>query len=385
MAVGLEVPIFLAAAAAGLAERAMHARRLRSIPLRICVNGTRGKSSVTRLIAAGLRGAGVSCLAKTTGTAPRLILPGGGEETLPRRGQARIIEQKRVVSRASRLGVQALVVECMALAPENQLVFERMLTASTIGVITNVRLDHRDLMGETLEEVEEALANTVPAGATLVLGPTKGGSGIAERCRKMGATLVRVQTSEQDEEAASLFPYTAFPENIAVALKVCELCGVPRTKALEGMLQAEPDPGVRPLKSFGFGGKKILALDAFAANDFESTVEVWERFGEKAREGAFVVMALNHREDRPWRAGEMERAALIVRPDLEVFLGEGSPGATRRSGTRLLREPSLSSLLGIAGREAGDKEKILLFLCGNVKGAGVLLQKEIDAFEREEG
>lgn len=36
---------------AGVAEYAVHVRNLKKIPIRIHVNGTRGKSSVTRLIA----------------------------------------------------------------------------------------------------------------------------------------------------------------------------------------------------------------------------------------------------------------------------------------------------------------------------------------------
>ena len=40
----------------GLFENYYHQKALSNIPIRIHVNGTRGKSSVTRLIAAGLRG-----------------------------------------------------------------------------------------------------------------------------------------------------------------------------------------------------------------------------------------------------------------------------------------------------------------------------------------
>ena len=40
---------------AGILEFQNHLISLNAIPLRIHVNGTRGKSSVTRLIAAGLR------------------------------------------------------------------------------------------------------------------------------------------------------------------------------------------------------------------------------------------------------------------------------------------------------------------------------------------
>ena len=39
----------------GLIENYYHKKSLNSIPIRVHVNGTRGKSSVTRLIASGLR------------------------------------------------------------------------------------------------------------------------------------------------------------------------------------------------------------------------------------------------------------------------------------------------------------------------------------------
>ena len=57
----------------GWFENTMHIRALESIPLRIHIYGSRGKSSVTRLVAAGLRSGGLKVLAKTTGSAPRII------------------------------------------------------------------------------------------------------------------------------------------------------------------------------------------------------------------------------------------------------------------------------------------------------------------------
>ena len=65
--------------AAGAAESHRHRRRLEQIPTRIHVNGTRGKSSVARLIAAGLRESGLRTCCKTTGTLPQMILPDGSE------------------------------------------------------------------------------------------------------------------------------------------------------------------------------------------------------------------------------------------------------------------------------------------------------------------
>jgi len=57
----------------GIIEQINHYKRVKRIPIRIHVNGTRGKSITTRLIAAGLREAGFKVLAKTTGILPRLI------------------------------------------------------------------------------------------------------------------------------------------------------------------------------------------------------------------------------------------------------------------------------------------------------------------------
>jgi poly-gamma-glutamate synthase PgsB/CapB len=98
-------------------EYQVHQWNLRKVPTRIHVNGTRGKSSVTRLIAAGLRAGGVVTCAKTTGSRPRMILEDGSEYSIQRQGRANILEQLRAVAVTSRRGASALVAECMALNP----------------------------------------------------------------------------------------------------------------------------------------------------------------------------------------------------------------------------------------------------------------------------
>ena len=69
----------------------------------VYVNGIRGKSTVTRMIAAGLKSGGWSVFCKTTGTVPRLIGTDGVERPLRRRGKANIREQARVISSFSRI------------------------------------------------------------------------------------------------------------------------------------------------------------------------------------------------------------------------------------------------------------------------------------------
>ena len=78
----------------GVVELARHRKRLEAIPVRVHVNGTRGKSSVTRLIAAGMRSGGVTTCAKTTGTLARMILPDGRELPVFRPAKANVIEQR---------------------------------------------------------------------------------------------------------------------------------------------------------------------------------------------------------------------------------------------------------------------------------------------------
>src|SRR5882724_13122976 len=113
-----------------------HRARLRAVPVRIHVAGTRGKSTTTRLIAAGLRAGGWRVMAKTTGTEPRLILIDGSERPWRRRGPASVREQMRFFAQAARSGADTAVVECMAIRPELVAASEDLLVRATTAVIT---------------------------------------------------------------------------------------------------------------------------------------------------------------------------------------------------------------------------------------------------------
>jgi hypothetical protein len=148
--------VFLLLLGLALLEARLHERRLRQIPIRIHVNGTRGKSTTTRLIAAGLRAGGHRVIAKTTGTLPQIILEDGSEIPVRRRGRATIREQMTTIALAARRRADVVVLECMAIHPELQWVSERRMVRATVGVMTNVRLDHMEVMGQTREAVARA-------------------------------------------------------------------------------------------------------------------------------------------------------------------------------------------------------------------------------------
>ncbi|MFC1654431.1 poly-gamma-glutamate synthase PgsB [Myxococcota bacterium] len=320
-------------------EYQVHLRNLRKVPTRIHVNGTRGKSSVTRLIAAGLRAGGVATCAKTTGSRPRMILEDGSEYSIQRQGRANILEQLRAVAVASRRGAHALVAECMALSPALQVLSEEKMIRSSIGVITNVRADHLDVMGPAVEDVARALGGAMPKDNPLVTAENDPAllEILREAAEKQRTKLVCVTPGAEGitEEIMRKFPYVEHSENVAVACKVCELAGVEREQALEGMFKATPDIGALRIIHLAFFAKQIDFIHAFAANDPESTLAIWNRVlslfpGERRH-----VAILNCREDRPQRSVALGKILPTMKGIHRILL--------TGSGTRMAMEAALKN------------------------------------------
>ena len=157
----------------GIFEFKIHNKYLLNIPIRIHVNGSRGKSSVVRLIAAGLRESGLKTYAKTTGTSPRIIDDKGEDKYIHRLRSASIGEQISLIRYFSKLNPDALVIECMAVNPQYQWVSEQKIIKSTIGVLTNVRPDHLDEMGISMNQITKSMSNTIPFNGIMVTSEDK--------------------------------------------------------------------------------------------------------------------------------------------------------------------------------------------------------------------
>ena len=148
------------------------------------------------------------------------------ERPLVRRGRANIKEQIKVLRRAAEEGAQVLVVECMAVDPALQAVSQDRMVRSDIGVITNVRLDHTAEMGQTLEEICDALSNTIPRGGRLFTADRRFFQRLEEKGRVRGC---RVEYIGPEGAPSGL----DFPENTALALAVCQALGVERIANLK--------------------------------------------------------------------------------------------------------------------------------------------------------
>jgi gamma-polyglutamate synthase len=314
--------------ALGIAESAAHRRRLAKIPIRIHVNGTRGKSSVTRLIAAGLREGGVTTCAKTTGTLPRMIMPNAAEYPVFRPSGPNVIEQIRIVRAAASYPAEALVIECMALQPHLQWLSESRFIRATHGVITNAREDHLDVMGPSEEDVAWALAGMTPLAGQLFTADRRHADIFRQAAADRGSRLLAIDeddVSRISAEDLSQFSYVEHAENVALALAVCEEIGIDRATALRGMWKASPDPGAMTDHEIDFFGRRVFFVNGFAANDPESTERIWNMAIERYRHAEKRIAVFNCRADRADRSGQLGRACASWQPaDHYLLIGSGT-------------------------------------------------------------
>ncbi|SMP56627.1 poly-gamma-glutamate synthase PgsB/CapB [Neorhodopirellula lusitana] len=342
---------------AALVEAWWYRRQLEKIPYRIHVNGTRGKSSVTRLIAAGLRAGGIKTCAKTTGTLARMIFTDGRELPIFRPDRANVIEQKRIVKTAVAEKAEALVIECMALQPLLQSVCELKLVRSTHGVITNARADHLDVMGPTRLDVARALSATVPVGGKFLTAEDRDDSlGVMnEACRDRGSEMRNITSADSatvTAEELSQFSYLEHAENVALSLAVCAEMGVDRDVALQGMWAAEPDPGAMRVHQQTVTGDNWHFVNAFAANDPESTTRIWDAAHDYFPGVTRRVLVMNCRVDRIDRSVTMANACVDWRSvDRVVIIGSGTDVFLRRLLKGGMNPDHILCLGNASGRE----------------------------------
>lgn len=302
-------------------EYRRHSRKVAAIPIRIHVNGTRGKSSVTRLIAAGLRAGNIKTIAKITGTLPRVVLSDGREAAIIRLQGANIIEQKYIFRYAATQNPDAIVIECMAVNPIFQWITERKFVKSTISVITNCRPDHLDMMGSTVQSVTMSLSNTIPNKGVCFTAEVNQFHILKKMADSRHTRIHQIVPSDITDEEMSQFSYIEHKDNVQLALAVCAEVGVSREVALKGMQKASPDPGALKKYIIPDRGKDIHFYNVFAANDPESTVYIYNLVTANLKDAETFVI-LNSRADRLFRSQQLIDALEQVNYDYLLLTGE---------------------------------------------------------------
>lgn len=354
-----------------LVEYALHRRNLGRIPVRVQVNGTRGKSSVTRLIAAGLRAGGRRVVAKTTGTRPSFILGDDEERPVLRLGKPNIGEQVRMVRTARKMKAEVLVFENMSLLPQYQIVESRMLVRPTHAVVTNVRSDHLDLMGPRVSDVARTFGRALPSKSVLFtaeqaqLGPLTGEGRHEAKVADSGAV--------RDEEMHG-FNHVEHRENVALALDVCERLGVDRAVALAGMKRSRPDPGALRVHLLRSDGREVEFVNALAANDPDSIGMIWRLVRDRDKQRIVLVNCRTDRQERSRQMAELvagfgAESYVATGGTTRVFLRRAAELGIPKDRLKDLGENLAPAVVHKALFELVRKEA-LVFACGNTVGYG---------------
>jgi gamma-polyglutamate synthase len=284
------------------------------VPRRIAVTGTRGKSGVTRLVAAGLRASGTRVLAKTTGSKPVVILPDGSEREIVRPGPASIREQVRLVELAASLGAEALVTEMMSIGEETLAVESRRILRPSALLVTNVRLDHLDEMGRDRDAIARTMAAAVPDGAEVFMPAEEAHAAFEKASARRGSTLYRVAPGPGKAGsvgAAALTP-GEFEPNRRLARAVLGSLGLDERTTERGFREAVPDAGSLRIVTGTFGDppRPATCVSLFAANDpASSRAALRQVLDALGRGGRPLVALLALREDRGDRTLQWIRAA----------------------------------------------------------------------------
>jgi poly-gamma-glutamate synthase PgsB/CapB len=361
-------------------EKLNHQKRLKSIPIRIWVNGSRGKSSVTRLIAAGLRTDGKKVIAKTTGTSARFIINNNIEEPIIRLGMANIREQIRIVKKAVVQNPDALVLECMALRPDLQCTESTQIVKPSAIVITNVRADHLDVMGPTIKDVAKTYISAVPENCKVFTSESNIFDDFSEEIRKKNIKIFVSKPKSISDDIIEKFSYIEHKENIILALDVCRHFGVDKEAALKGMHNTNPDPGALKKHKIDLKGKEITILYAMAANDPDSTYYIWQSIDKNYTEINLLVNCRNDRIDRSFQIADLIKDHLR---EAEHYILTGS--GTEVLARKLYKIIDNKKILNLGGKnpvrvidEVSNfvSDKSLIFAIGNTVGFGEEMMKQ---------
>lgn len=344
----------------------------KKIKIVIHVNGIRGKSTVSRLIDAGLRDGKKRVFTKVTGTEPKYIDIDNQEKYIKRIGKANIREQIKTIKKAAKCKVEILILECMAVKPELQKISEEKIVRADIGVITNVRYDHLDEMGESLEEITNSLCNMVPQNGILVTGEKKNLDIIKEKA-ELRATKVLSMGELKDE-----YKKIDFMENVAVALKTCECLGVDREIALKRMKKYKKDSGVlKEIKFLNSQGKKISFINLLAANDPDSSEKIIKNFESEELWDRKKYLMVNNRRDRLSRLEQFINFVEKHEKNFEKIFISGE--STNIFYKKLSKNKNKIEILKNVEQFDIFNEDSVIFAVGNICGKGKELLKDIES------
>jgi poly-gamma-glutamate synthase PgsB/CapB len=286
-----------------------------------------------------------------------------------------------IVAVAAKEKAHVLLLECMALDPSLQHVCEHAMLRSTIGVITNVRPDHLEVMGSSPQAVAEALSHTIPAGGVLVTEKGQFEKWFRERARRRGTAVCTPAAQETPRCLAVDDP--ALAENLALVRSIGITAGIRASEVDDILTAVREKEGRSAIRVLGTGERRIALVDGFSINDTVSA-EAFQQSVWAVKRYDFPrpwVALLNARTDRPIRTREFCRFLAAQ----SVYDAIGLGGRGRFLAWRLLRQTAIrqplfmlsdtspAGILQSIGRCTGSDTFTIVGL-GNHRGIGETLR-----------
>ena len=268
-----------------------------------------------------------------------------------------------------RENADAIVVEAMAIEPEYLGALERFYIRATDLLITNVRPDHQEQLGDRPDAMALAITRALPAGGRVFVTVEAATPFVREEAQRLRCELIIVDDVEGDPDGV----------NLALARAVCEHYRIDHQVADVAMRDAQKDIGAFTLQSVMIGGRSVRFANAFSCNDVESFQQLWHRYQPAGTPAAFLF---NARADRPLRSRAFLSLLPRLAPDAALYVTQGSPvfrqwaldAGFDPGRVNLLRRASAQQQLGRIARGVADGT--VIWGTGNFRGAGA----EVTAF-----
>ncbi|WP_184402388.1 poly-gamma-glutamate synthase PgsB [Geomicrobium halophilum] len=375
--------------ALGIREKEQHQKHVNEIPIRININGSRGKSTVTRLVAGALMEADIKTVGKMTGTEASMFYWYQEEEKpIVRRLEGpNIREQKVAMKEAADDGAEAFVSECMAVHPEYQKIFQDQWMQANVGVVVNVVEDHMEVMGPTLGHVFDGFKETIPYNGKIIISPSPYVEDFHMEAQKRNSEVYVADTDAVPTSFLQKFEYMIFPENVSLALAVAKSLGIDEDTACRGMLKAKAAPGVTrvlPLSDNGNDRQISYFVNGFSANEPSSTMKIWENVKHLGYPLNDIIVIMNCREDRPERTQQFIDDFLpYIAIDHLVLIGEGTSPIAKAFDQGHFNVNRLHNLEGESTENiyqviTTTMDQSTIFGVGNYHGAAVPLINELE-------
>ena len=300
--------------------------QIQSVNHRILVTGSRGKSTVVRLIHANLTAHGIATYAKTTGTAACELDVAGNEHETRRVGQVSILEILDAAKRAfnAESKPDAMVIECMAVSPLLTKILSHFMFKPHTVIITNALLDHLEDQGKTREEIAKSLFSAVAPSTQDVItaDPYPSNLEVYESLAVEHQVKLSVTRGGSVEAKAKEVLPDQHPANVALSLKISELMQLDSDLSLAGMTTATREPYDRELRRLPLDSKHVTFFDLGSINDTDSLpANLDALLRDKSSKRVLIAMLVN-RWDRPLRALEFTENLTPVVFDGVILVGE---------------------------------------------------------------